>query len=219
MKKITQITSLITLLIVSSCTLYKAKNYLKEGEVVQENFKTVIPFEMKNGLIILKVTIKNKIHDFILDTGATNVVSKELAKELQLNTLDSVKVNDIYNESQALKYAKLDKVTIGDVDFIETVTLISDFKEIPTWSCLGVDGFIGSNLMKNAIWDFDFEKKIITITNDESKLNLPEDVIENKLFIGYGGLPSIMTKMNDRKVWNVTVDFGFNGGWYLWTEE
>ena len=60
--------------------------------------------------------------------------------------------------------------------------------------------------------DFDFIKKTINITDNETKLNLPEELIENKLFIGYAGIPSIATKINGKKVWNFTVDFGFNGG-------
>lgn len=77
---------------------------------------------------------------------------------------------------------------------------------------MNVDGFIGSNLMQHAIWDFDFDQKRITITNDESKLNLPEELIKNKLFIGYAGAPAIASKINGEKVWNFTVDFGYNGG-------
>jgi hypothetical protein len=76
---------------------------------------------------------------------------------------------------------------------------------------LNVDGFIGANLMQHAIWDIDFSQKQITITDNESKLNLPKDVIENKLFIGVGGVPSIAAKINGKKIWNFTVDYGYNG--------
>ena len=66
--------------------------------------------------------------------------------------------------------------------------------------------------MQHAIWDIDFDKKQITITDNESKLSLPENIIENKLFIGYAGIPSIACKINGEKVWNFDVDFGYNGG-------
>ena len=37
-------------------------------------------------------------------------------------------------------------------------------------------------------------------------------MVKNKLFIGVAGVPSIACKINGKKVWNFTVDFGYNGG-------
>lgn len=207
-----KIAYLIILLTVSSCAVSKAEKYLKEGETVQKSFKETIPFEIKNGLIILKAKINNKSYNFILDTGASNVISKELAKELNVKIIGSESIYDIYNVAQKTDYTRIDNIKIGNLDFSETITAISDFNSIPAFASMKIDGFIGSNLMQHAIWDFDFKKKRITITDNETKLNLPEELIENKLFIGYAGVPSIATKINGKKVWNFTVDFGFNGG-------
>lgn len=209
MKKITY---LIILLIVSSCAVNKAEKYLKEGKTVQQNFKETIPFEIKKGLIILKAKINNKSYNFILDTGASNFISKELATELNVKVIGSESIGDIYGDEQKTDYTRIDNIQIGNLDFSETIAAISDFNSLPTWASLNIDGLIGSNLMQHAIWDFDFKKKQITITDNEEKLNLPEEIIENKLFIGYAGIPSIATKINGKKVWNFTVDFGFNGG-------
>lgn len=95
---------------------------------------------------------------------------------------------------------------------MDTVAVIKDIKSMPVWSSLHINGFIGSNLMQHAIWDFDFNQNQIIITDNESKLSLPEEIIENKLFIGYAGIPSIACKVNGKKVWNFPVDFGYDGG-------
>ncbi|MCD8438405.1 retroviral-like aspartic protease family protein [Tenacibaculum dicentrarchi] len=208
MKKITY---LIILLIVSACAVSKAEKYLKEGKTLQQNFKETIPFEIKKGLIILKAKINNKSYNFILDTGASNVISKELATELNMKVIGSESIYDIYNVEQKTDYTRINNIQIGTIDFTQTIAAITDFNSVPAWVSMKIDGFIGSNLMQHAIWDFNFETNIITITNDESKLNLPKDIIENKLFIGYAGIPSVTTKINGKKVWNFTVDFGFNG--------
>jgi predicted aspartyl protease len=202
----------ITFILINSCAVSKAEKYLKEGKTIQENYKVTFPFEMKNGFIIVQAEIKNKNYNFILDTGASNVVSKELAESLNLKVIGSENVYDIYNKSQINEYTRIEIIQIGEIDFVETIALINDFNSTSTWSSLKIDGFIGSNLMQRAIWDFDFTKKLITITDNESKLNLPEEIIENKLFIGYAGIPSVACKINGKKVWNFTVDFGFNGG-------
>jgi len=212
MQTIKKLAYVIILLIVSSCALNKAAKHLKKGETRQENYKVTFPFEEKDSWIILKVDIKNKTYNFLLDTGSPTLVSKELAESLNLKVIDSAKAADVYNNKQQNKYTRLETVTIGTIDFIGTTALINDFKSVPIWSSLNVDGFIGSNVMQHAIWDIDFSKKYITITDNESKLNLPEQIIENKLFIGVAGVPSIACKINEKKVWNFTVDLGYNGG-------
>ena len=212
MQKIKKTACLIILLIVSSCAVSKAEKYLKEGKTIQENYKVTFPFEMKNGFIIVKAKIKNKYYNFILDTGASNVLSKELAESLNLKIIGSENVYDVYNKSQINEYTRIETIKIGEIDFVDTIALINDFNAIPMWSSLNVDGFIGSNLMQHAIWDIDFSNKQITITDNESKLNLPKELIENKLFIGVAGVPSIACKINEKKVWNFTVDLGFSGG-------
>jgi len=212
MQPIKKAAYLIILLVISSCALNKAVKHLKKGETDQESFKVTFPFKMKNGLIIVPVEIKKKNYNFILDTGSPTLVSKELAKNLNLKVIDSVKAADVYNNKQQNKYAKLETTKIGTIDFVGTTVLINDFNAESIWSSLNVDGFIGSNLMQHAIWDIDFNKKQITITDNESKLNLPEEIIENKLFIGVAGIPSIACKINEKKVWKFTVDLGYNGG-------
>ena len=203
---------LITFILLSSCSVNKAVKYLKEGKTAEENYKVTLPFEIKNGYIIVQANIKNKDYNFILDTGTPSLVSKKLAEKLNLKVIDSVKASDVFNQKQANKYTRIETVKIGTLDFVDTVALINDFNSIPMWSSLNIDGFIGANLMQHAIWDIDFNQKEITITDNESKLNLPEETLENKLFIGTAGLPSIAAKINGKKVWNFAVDLGYNGG-------
>ncbi|CAL65841.1 retropepsin-like aspartic protease [Christiangramia forsetii] len=202
----------ITLILLNSCSLNKAIKHLKEGETDQENYSVTFPFEIKNGFIIVPVEIENKNYNFLLDTGSPTLVSKELAKSLNLKAIDSAKAGDVYNDKLQNKYTRLEKVKIGTIDFTGTTALINDFNSVSVWSSLNIHGFIGANLMQHAIWDIDFKRKQITITDNESKLNLPEDIIENKLFIGVAGVPAIACKVNEKKVWNFTVDLGYNGG-------
>ena len=86
--------SLIVLALLSSCASSKINKTLKQGNIVQKDFKVTVPFEYRNGLIILKVTIQDEIYDFILDTGASNVLSKELAEKLKVTSLGSEEIKN-----------------------------------------------------------------------------------------------------------------------------
>ena len=202
--------SLIVLTLLTSCASSKIIKTLKQGNIVQEDFKTTIPFEYRKGLIILKVTIENETYDFILDTGASNVLSKELAEKLNVKSLGSENVTDIHKTSQLLNYTKIGNIEIGGINFQNTIAAISDFNS-GELSCLNADGFIGSNLMRFAVWDFDFKNQLITITDNEQKLNIPSDAIESKMFIGTASsVPSIISYINGDKALNNLIDLGNN---------
>jgi len=215
MKHIKLLFALIVLTLLTSCASSKINKTLKQGSIVQEDFKTTIPFEYRKGLIILKVTIENEKYDFILDTGASNVLSKELAEKLNVKSLGSENVTDVHKTSQLLNYTKIADIEIEGINFKNTIAAISDFNS-GELACLNADGFIGSNLMRFAVWDFDFKNQIITITDNEQKLNIPEDVIESKMFIGTAASqPSIISYINGDKALNNMIDLGNNSTSHL----
>src|SRR4051794_32050035 len=66
------------------CSSIRIAKMVKRGNIRQENFKIEVPFEMRLGLLVLKVEIHGKTYDFILDTGAPNAISKDAAQEIGL---------------------------------------------------------------------------------------------------------------------------------------
>ncbi|WP_148639294.1 aspartyl protease family protein [Aquimarina longa] len=209
MKSLLKITPFVFLLL--SCGGSKIEKLLKSGQVDQENFKVTVPFEYRQGLIILKVDIKNKTYDFILDTGASNVVSTELGEELNLEPIDSQLVYGVHGASKKLDYTAIKAIKIGGINFSNTIAVIHDLNAVSKLACLNIHGIIGANLMRQSIWDFDFNNQLITITNTEESLDIPPNYKEVKFFIGYQGAPSIITKANGMRVLNTMIDTGYNG--------
>jgi len=202
---------LILSTLISSCAGAKIDKILKQGDVLQESYKTTIPFTYVDGWIVLEVEIKNKIYNFILDTGSSNLLTKELANELNVEILGNAEIDDLNDEISNTKYTEIKNIKIGNIDFQETIAGIVDLNKIAEIGCAKIDGIIGSNLMRKAVWDFDFQKQLITITNDENKLDIPTETIETKLFIGTAGIPSVIVTINGQKTLNNTVDFGNPG--------
>ena len=203
--------SIIALVLLSSCAGSKIDSVLKQGNVLQENFKTTIPFNYVNGWIILEVKIQDNTHNFILDTGSSNLITKEFSKELNSKILGAEEIKDVNHTKNSTEYTNINNIKIGGIDFQNTIAGIVDLNKITEIACVKIDGFIGSNLMRKAVWDFDFQNQLITITNDETNLNIPSETIDSKLYIGTAGIPAITVKINGNKILNNTVDFG-NGG-------
>ena len=210
MKKIL-LSTLTTLLLLTGCSTIKTIKLMKSGEVEQEEFNVKIPFEYRLGLIILKVDIAGKEYDFVLDTGAPSIISKELAKKLDLSNITEQKVGDSQGEDSNLGFTTIEKLSISDINFLNTGAVIADLNQSQEVGCLKIDGFIGSNLMRKAIWKFDYQNQIITITNSIESLNIPKSTNKIPFFTELTGTPIIDILLNNITEKNVTVDLGSNG--------
>lgn len=199
----------------SSCSTIKVVSLMKNGKVEQEEFSVQVPFEYRLGLIILKVNIAGEEYDFMLDTGAPNVVSKELADKLGLKHITEQKVGDSQGQKSDLVFSKFEELSIGGIDFYNTGVVIADLKFSNTIACLEVDGFIGSNLMRKAIWKFDYKNQIITMTSSMDSLTIPERPNIISFTPHLTGVPKVELKLNDVIQKNITVDLGSNGHFSL----
>lgn len=211
MKFIKLISLLILAVLLNSCAGAKIKKLLSQGNIKQKHFKTTIPFEYtKTGHILLKATLNNEVYNFILDTGATTIISKELAEKLNVKPIGNSVIGDVNNIETTLDYVKINAIEIGGISFDNTIGSILDLKK-GVLGCLEVDGFIGANLMRHAVWDFNFQKQTITITDDETKINVPKNHSDSKMFIGDAYQVSLITKVNNNRVLNSLVDLGNAG--------
>ena len=199
----------ILFIVLDGCTMVKAYSLIKKGEVEQEEFKTTFPFEFNQGLIIIKVKIKEKEYDFILDTGAPNLISKEIADELMLKPKFSAEMNDSQNQSEELDFVQIKRIGIGDVNFINIGAVVADLENgVKKVSCFKVDGIIGANLMRNAIWDIDYENQNITISSAESFLTIPENSEKIPYTTSLTGSPFIQVNIGGELVKKVQIDLG-----------
>jgi len=202
---------LISIAFLTSCSTIKTANILTKGAVEQKAFKVEIPFEFRLGLIVLKVSINGNEYDFLLDTGAPNLISTELAHTLNLDNKISHKVGDSQGKDSELEFASIENISIAGINFLNTGTAISDLKKTKEIACLKVDGLLGANLMKNAIWKFDYENKFITITNSMDSLKLDEKSQKLPFSTKITGTPVVDLKLNDEIEKGIIVDLGSNG--------
>ncbi len=183
-------------------------NYLiKAGNVEQKEFKKEIPFVSSDEFILIKVEIEGKQYNFILDTGALNVVSEELAKELDIETISKSNGISSTGKPNEIKLAKLPNVKIGGIDFNNTATAIIDFKK--QFPCLKIDGLIGSNLMKLAVWEVNNENKKIIITNSIDKTNVKEYQKIINFTTNVQANPFFELNFGNQKI-KTLMDFGHN---------
>src|SRR5690606_13265934 len=74
-----------------------------KGKIVQRNYFEEISFEVVHDKIIVPITIDNKTYRFILDTGAPNLISEKVAKEINLKSHQSISIKDANNIEDQIK--------------------------------------------------------------------------------------------------------------------
>ncbi|WP_160111072.1 retropepsin-like aspartic protease [Dysgonomonas sp. Marseille-P4361] len=154
------------------------KSILLQGGAAYDNYYTVVPYDDENGFPVITVEIQEKEYRFIFDTGAPTCVRESLAELLNLDFLERSTMKDAERKVDSSKIFLIDEITIGGILFkgIPCCTIKDDVHFI---KCLGIDGIIGSNQMRESIVRFSSKEKTITITDQEDKLDL-----QSKLELG-----------------------------------
>lgn len=209
--KYTLLPALLILTILSSCKTIKVVKVLNQGSVSKEEFSVSVPFTYRMGLMIIEVEVNGKKREFLVDTGAPNVISKELADELKLETKVTQEAGDSQGGKNELDFVVIDTVSIGELDFLNTGAAVADLKQSREIACLGIDGFIGANLMKRAIWQIDYDKQVFTLVSSREQLSIPADAIVLPFNPATSGTPKVELSYNSVEVKNVTFDTGANG--------
>lgn len=196
-------------LFATACTNF-SKIY-NSGSLASSEFYTEIEFETRLDLIIIPVQIQGETYQFMFDTGAPNVISKELSEKLQFKTIASGNVGDSQGKKDKLEVLKIDSIGVGGVYFHNTAALVADLKHAEL-ACLEIDGILGANLMRFAYWKIDSENSVVTISSNLDTLisGLQEcyalPFIPQKTYT-----PIVSMVLNDSLIESITYDTGSGG--------
>jgi hypothetical protein len=167
-----------------------------QGGTQQVNYYTQIPYENIQGKIIVTVKINGKSYRFLLDTGAPNIISSKLFKELQPSILTKQLISDQSSKKDSMTIVSLDELMLGDVTFNNIPSLVSD--NIIS-QCFELDGWIGSNMLRNSIIQFSSIDHTIILSDYKDKLLL-DDKQSSKLELSQNqSLPYFEIKLKDKK--------------------
>lgn len=182
----------------------KNKPYLKE-----------IPFSFDYGVPLIKVTIQGAEYNFLFDTGMPTVLSENLSTLLQLDVRRTTKGMDVNGNTSEEKFVVLNEISVGGVSFNQIEALSTDLKKGFEIGCLKLDGVLGNNIIKDAIWKIDYQNKVITLTDNIENFDLPKTatIVKFKTQEKHGYYsPNVDIAINNKKRKGVKFDTGSNGG-------
>lgn len=120
--------------------------------------RDTIPFEMKSGIIFIPVSLNGTLERFIFDTGAeTTIIKKDKTSGLRKVAFSLKIIKDSHGKVRLQPLYRAGDLRIGS-SAISGITMAA-FDNSEFFNCLGADGIVGVNIIKQFDWIIDFEKK------------------------------------------------------------
>ncbi|WP_209390978.1 retropepsin-like aspartic protease [Chryseobacterium sp. RR2-3-20] len=145
---------------------------LNTGNIAQKKYNQTLSYELVKKKIIVNVSINGKPHKFLFDTGAPMAVSKEIFDEYSLPKTGSIPLADASGKKQEMILTTVPSLKWGEIDFLNTPGIVFDESSTAMMKCFGVEGIIGSNMLRNSVVQIDHQKKQITITDNVKNLTI-----------------------------------------------
>lgn len=147
----------------------------KSGKVISKNYFEELSFKFEKNKIIIPVEIKGKTYRFLLDTGAPNIISKEVYESIQPKNNRTLSTSDANAITQKLEFITLEKVKLGAVEFQGFSALVFDLNGNEIFKCFNIDGFIGSNMLRHSIIQIDTKQQKLKLTDKAKYLGLNKE--------------------------------------------
>ena len=137
-------------------------------QVGAQKYKTVLPYRMVGGKMIVDLVMNGPSRSFIFDTGGRTALTGEICEELGVTVVDSLGVTDVNSKKAAYPLVSSESWMTPDqkINF-KHVSAMKLAKPSP-FECFHTDGLIGSDLLVRTIVEIDGKNKTITITSAEN---------------------------------------------------
>lgn len=109
-------------------------------------FRVEVPFEDKNGKLIVEVSVNGIGGHFLIDTGAPCCISDSYARKMGVSSIQTVKALDSNGNELDTDVVTLPELKMGNATFTNLQAM--KWEKGSLLEQFGVDGIIGYNLMR-----------------------------------------------------------------------
>lgn len=146
---------------------------LNKGRPVSRSYFSQVTYREIQGKIVIPVEIEDKTYQFLFDTGAPNLITHELSQQISAKVLNRINVRDANDRSRKMEVVSIPLIGIGGVFFQDMPTLVNNPDSNFILDCFGVDGIIGSNMLRKSVVHLDSRKSLLSISNDLENFEIP----------------------------------------------
>jgi len=126
---------------------------------------TTIPFELINNHIYIQVSLNGKgPFQFLCDTGGSNIVTPELARELGLKSEGAVQGRGVGEKSEDVGLTRVQVLQVGGAALSNQVFAVYPLAGLGEVEGFKVRGLVGYEVFKRFVVRIDYERSRLTLT-------------------------------------------------------
>lgn len=126
---------------------------------------TTLPFELINNHIFVEARLDGRgPFRLLCDTGGSNVVTPELAKELGLKSEGTFEGTGVGEKSEDVGLTRVKSLQVGDVSLHDQVFAVFDLRTMSEVEGVPLRGLIGYEVFKRFVATIDYEHRTLTLT-------------------------------------------------------
>lgn len=123
-----------------------------------------VPFELVNNHIYVDVRLNGRgPFRLLCDTGGSNVVTPEVAKELGVEAQGALEIRGAGEKSEDVAFARLGRVELGAVSLRDQLFLVLPFSELSAVEGFPVQGLVGYEIFKRFAVTIDYPDRKLTV--------------------------------------------------------
>lgn len=131
--------------------------------------------ERHMGKLMLTAEVNDEARRFIFDTGSPTMISKELADQLNLQTIGSNVGRDANGREVRTDFAVVDELELAGTVFRNVPVMIFDFDQIDPHGCFFDGGVIGSEIFPGSAWRISTERLTLEIAETVDAFSVEAD--------------------------------------------
>gem|GEM_PF-5139903 len=165
-----------------------------------------LPINIINNHVYVKTIINGHVYSMIVDTGAHDLLSRRVAKELGLKNEEKYSIYDLNGNHQYIYSTEAKDMRIGRLEMNSPAFLVLNTEQISQSEPF--DGIIGYEWLSQVVTTINYRDRKITFTKPD--VFLPPQKTSAIPFELYHHIPLIHGYLGHRPV-GVTVDTGSTG--------
>ena len=162
-----------------------------------------IPFRFEGNLLIVKATLNGMTGDFIIDSGAPELIINQAYFEGMRICCDQLQVVDSNGHASEARHFAIKSFSIGTLDIKKQYALTVDLSSLEKVKGIHLIGIIGYSVLKDLELLFDFDRQELTVSHSQKKgsffdINDSPIVAFDLKFSGH--IPFIIAKIGKKKL-------------------
>ena len=202
--KIISITIGIIISILIAILIYTTVVTSKQKIKISNNkYKGSIGYSQSGHILVyVKINGSEKTYPFILDNGAKTTIFDNILTDFNFSTVAYLPSRDVNKKLSFKPVFRIDTLTINNNIIVSKASAILHSSKI--FKCdKNIYGIIGKDLMKELIWQFDFENNKYFVTNNINNLKFKKDTFS----VNFSGKGKINILINNNET-ELLIDLG-----------